>query len=297
MPLDDRLRVSVDTVAALVAAQHPRWAHLPVTPLQPGGWDNLSFRLGPRMIVRLPAAARYAAQPARETAVLAALADRLPVAIPHILAQGQPGCGYPFSWSIRRWIEGAVVDAADTAMLLPIADDLAGFLRALWRCPSEAAPMPGSENFHRGGSLAVYAAAVDDALRRLDGAMDPAGARAVWTAAMAAPPAAAPVCVHGDVAPGNVLSRDGRLGAVIDWGLAARGDPACDLVMAWTVFDGPARSRFRVRLGAEPALWAKARGWALWKALLMLVGRSGRQRLERAPEAVLADLVADHRAG
>lgn len=103
------------------------------------------------------------------------------------------------------------------------------------------------------------------------------------------------VWVHGDVAPGNVLHRHGRLVAVIDWGSAAVGDPACDLVMAWTVFDGSARSRFREAIGGDPSLWARARGWALWKALLVLAGRSRLQPLERPPERVLDDLIAEQR--
>ena len=293
--MDDRLTVSRETVAALVATQFPGWAALPVVAVVPGGWDNRSFRLGETMVVRLPAAARYVAQVERERAVLAKLAGRLPVAIPETLGVGAPGAGYPFPWSVRRWIDGAVVDAAQPDALGGLAEDVAVFLRALWALGTTGGPAPGAHNFHRGGDLAVYGGEVEASLAALGETVDAAGAQSVWAAALAAPWQGEPVWVHGDVAPGNLLHRDGRLVAVIDWGSAAVGDPACDLVIAWTVFDGAARSRFRAAIGGDPVLWARARGWALWKALLVLAGRSARQPLERAPEAVVADIIAEHR--
>jgi aminoglycoside phosphotransferase (APT) family kinase protein len=292
--MDDRLGVLPETVAALLAAQFPEWAALPVKPIFPGGWDNRSFRLGETMVVRLPSAERYVAQVEREQAVLAKLAGRLPVAVPEPLAVGAPGAGYPFPWTARRWIEGAVVDAAQPDAVADLAGDVAAFLRALWALDTTGGSAPGAHNFHRGGDLAVYGGEVEASLAILGETVDAAGARAVWAAALAARWHGPPVWVHGDVAPGNLLHRDGRLVAVIDWGSAALGDPACDLVMAWTVLEGPSRHRFRAAVGGDSALWARARGWALWKALLVLAGRSSRQPLERAAEAVLADVIAEH---
>lgn len=100
-----------------------------MVPVLPGGWDNRSFRLGETMVVRLRAAARYAAQVGKERTLLDHLAGRLRVAIPHVLGMGLPGSGYLFRWSIRRWIEGAVVDAAQPAAVDDLAGEVAAFLR------------------------------------------------------------------------------------------------------------------------------------------------------------------------
>lgn len=78
------------------------------------------------------------------------------------------------------------------------------------------------------------------------------------------------VWVHGDVTPTNLLVREGRLSAVIDFGAMAVGDPACDLMIAWTFFGGAERSVFRDALGLDDGTWERGRGWALWKALLVL---------------------------
>jgi aminoglycoside phosphotransferase (APT) family kinase protein len=84
-----------------------------------------------------------------------------------------------------------------------------------------------------------------------------------------------PVWFHGDVAVGNLLVSDGRLSAMIDFGTCGVGDPACDLVMAWTYFEGEARDAFRDAVGLDVDTWRRARGWALWKALVTLCGGSG----------------------
>jgi aminoglycoside phosphotransferase (APT) family kinase protein len=80
------------------------------------------------------------------------------------------------------------------------------------------------------------------------------------------------VWFHGDVALGNLLVRDGQLTAVIDFGTSGVGDPACDLVLAWTLLDGQSREAFRRTVGQDAGTWARARGWALWKSLISLDG-------------------------
>ncbi len=103
-----------------------------------------------------------------------------------------------------------------------------------------------------------------------------------------------PVWFHGDVAAGNLLVRDGRLAAVIDFGSSGVGDPACDTVIAWTCFSGASRARFRAELDADPATWSRGRGWALWKALITLVGQLESDTSEPAqPRRDLVELLAD----
>ncbi len=89
-----------------------------------------------------------------------------------------------------------------------------------------------------------------------------------------------------------------ELCAVIDFGQLAVGDPACDLAIAWTFFDAESRAVFRSALGLDAATWARARGWVLWKALIVLAGLSGTNPLEieksrRVLQTVLAEYSAD----
>ena len=138
--------------------------------------------------------------------------------------------------------------------------------------PAEGGPGPGPHNFHRGGPLAHYEEEALAAIAALDGEVDAALARACWDDAMAAAWHGDPVWFHGDVAVGNLLVRDGRLAAVIDFGTSGVGDPACDVVIAWTFLEGESRAAFRRALAVDDATWASGRGWALWKALITLAG-------------------------
>jgi aminoglycoside phosphotransferase (APT) family kinase protein len=291
--MDDRLTVDAGVVGRLVRRQFPHWAQLPVVPVVPGGWNNRTFRLGEGMSVRLPSAARYAAEVAKEQAVLPRLAPHLPLRIPRPLARGEPGEGYPFAWSIMDWIEGETAGAAQVPDAVALALDLARFLRALHRIDAAEGPRAGEHSFHRGGDLGVYDGEVQTCLRALAGRLDTRAAAALWATALASRWRAPPVWVHGDLSPGNLLVRGGRLCAVIDFGSSSVGDPACDLVIAWTRFEGPSRAAFRAGLDLDPETWARARGWALWKAMLILAGRSRPSGLERAPTEVIAAVLAE----
>ena len=109
--------------------------------------------------------------------------------------------------------------------------------------------------------------------------------------------------VHGDVAPSNLVVVDGRLRAVIDFGCTAVGDPACDPVIAWTYFGGERRDVFRRSLPFDEAIWARGRGWALWKSLVTLVedrraqaDAAHRFGWRSSSRAILDAVVADHRS-
>jgi aminoglycoside phosphotransferase (APT) family kinase protein len=263
------LRIDVDLVRRLIAAQFPAWAGLTVTRLAIGN-DNRSFRLGDALLVRLPSAERYAPQAEKERRWLPYLARRLPLQIPAPLAIGEPSEGYPWCWQVLRWIEGDTASAAPVAYLTQFALDLAGFLAALQRIDAVGGPAAGPHSFWRGGPLATYDGETRAAIAALAGRIDALAATAMWEAALAARWGGPPVWFHGDIAPGNLIVRDGRLAAVIDFGCCGVGDPACDLVIAWTYLDSPARAAFRAALPLDDATWARARGWALWKALIVL---------------------------
>lgn len=279
----------------LVDGQFPQWADLPITPVELSGIDNRTFRLGEQMTVRLPSALGYALQVDKEQTWLPLLAPHLPLPIPTPVARGVPGEGYPYGWSVYRWIEGESAAVGTIGDLPTFATTLAGFLVALQRVDAAEGPGPGPHNFFRGGSLSTYE---DEALRAIEALRDdvPGNAvRTVWDDAMAVTWEGEPVWFHGDIATGNLLVRDGRLSAVIDFGTSGVGDPACDMVIAWTLLSGPSRDAFRRTLRVDRGTWSRGRGWALWKALIMLVDERDRDpRAAAVSRGVIERVVADH---
>jgi aminoglycoside phosphotransferase (APT) family kinase protein len=265
-----KIDINASLVRRLIAAQFPQWAHLPIKPVESGGWDNRTFHLGDDMTVRLPSAAGYAAQPEKEQQWLPRLAPFLPLPIPVPLAKGVPADGYPWQWSIYRWLDGENATIERIADLCRFATELAQFLVALQRIDPAGGPPPGWHNFHRGGSLAIYDSQTCQAIATLAGTIDSTAATAAWEAALKATWHGAPVWLHGDVSAGNLLVTGGRLSAVIDFGCSAVGDPACDVTIAWTLFSKESREAFRTALALDSATWSRGRGWALWKALITL---------------------------
>jgi aminoglycoside phosphotransferase (APT) family kinase protein len=288
--------IDADLARRLVAAQFPQWAGLPVAPVPLDGWDNRTFRLGSDLSLRLPSGDWYALQVDKEQTWLPRLARHLPLPIPQPVARGEPGEGYPYPWSVYRWLEGEPASSAPIADPVALATALASFLAALQRASAAGGPAPGRHNFFRGAPLATYAEETSRALEALGDAVATDAARRVFDDALAAAWEGAPVWVHGDVAAGNLLLRDGRLAAVIDFGSAAVGDPACDVVIAWTLFSNASRDAFRSGLGVDPATWSRGRGWALWKALITLVGNleRGDGAAAAVPRRVIDRVLADH---
>jgi aminoglycoside phosphotransferase (APT) family kinase protein len=289
------VKIDVTLARRLVAGQFPKWADLPIAPVAPGGWDNRTFRLGKRLLVRLPSAEHYAPQVEKEQRWLPSLAPRLPLAIPLPAAMGVPGEGYPWPWSVYEWLEGAPAEPSRIADPVRFAADLAGFLKALHAIDPRDGPLFGAHSFQRGGPPAVYDGETRRAIAALDGLIDAGAVTAVWEAALAATWTGPPVWVHGDFAAGNLLVRDGALTAVIDFGCCAVGDPACDLAIAWTFLEGEAREAFRDGLPLDAGAWARGRGWTLWKALIVMAGLPGANpRDADASRRIIDDVIADH---
>ncbi len=297
--------ITAAVAAGLVADQFPRWANLCVVPVALDGWDNTTFRLGDELSVRLPSADAYVAQVDKEHHWLPILARNLPLRIPEPVAMGQPGAAFPRPWSIYRWIDGDPASVDRIANMTEFAADLAGFLAALHAIDASGGPVAGQHNFFRGGPVDTYDAQARESIDVLSHDIDRDAAIEVWDAAVASRWDRAPVWVHGDVTAANLLVAEGRLRAVIDFGCAAVGDPACDLVMAWTFFTDESRERFRSSLPLDDATWARGRGWALWKAVITLARekQSGADATEAASRfgwrggshGVIDCVLADHR--
>ncbi|MEW2501058.1 MULTISPECIES: aminoglycoside phosphotransferase family protein [unclassified Amycolatopsis] len=266
----DEVTITVEVVRRLVAGQFPQWAELPVVPVPSPGVDNATYRLGDTMSVRLPRFARWEGQVEREQRWLPRLGPRLPLTVPVPLAQGEATAEYPFPWSVYRWLDGRRPDPGQLADLGTAAADLAEFFLALQAIDTAGGPPPEWSNGFRGVGMgderdsAVVESRVRPWLAALEGRIDTVAATALFDAALAVPAWDRPtVWVHGDPAPANLLARDGRLTAVIDFGTLAIGDPAADLIAAWTLLDGPSRTVFRTKLAVDDATWARGRAWAL----------------------------------
>jgi len=246
------------------------------------------------MSIRIPSAHRYAQHVETERLWLPRLAPHLPLPIPTPLAIGKPAHGYPWPWSVNRWLDGenATIERIDGLSLF--ARDLANFLNRLRSIDTTDAPTPGPDNFYRGGDLAVYDTETRECIDELQNVVDARAVTAVWESALNATWSGPTVWLHGDVASSNLLVKDGRLSAVIDFGQLAAGDPACDLTIAWTLFSGASREEFRRSLSVDDATWSRGRGWGLWKALLELREYQRTKRVESADgRSVIDDILSD----
>ncbi|MEI4271617.1 aminoglycoside phosphotransferase family protein [Klenkia sp. LSe6-5] len=279
---------TADVVRALVAEQFPRWTDRSVTPVARQGNDNRTFRLGADLVVRLPAVSEYAAAVEKEDRWLPVIGRHVSLAVPEVVATGGPGCGYPYPWSVRRWLPGDVPPAAGPVDDARVGADLGRFLHELHRAPAVGGPPAGAHSFGRGLHPSCYDDEVRVALARPGPVVDRDAGEAVWAEALATTWSGDPVWFHGDLAPGNVLVTGGRLSAVIDFGTCGVGDPACDLVIAWTWLGDAGRTAFRDAVDLDAGTWARARGWALWKALITEPGSPLRAEQQRALTLLLA---------
>ena len=250
----------------LLRDQHPDLADLPIEPAE-SGWDNEVMRLGSELALRLPRRAVAAQLVCNEQTWLPIVAPGLPLSVPIPIRIGRPALGYPYPWSVVPWFDGLPSDLAP-----PDADQgvvLARFLRALHQPASAEAP----SNRFRGVPLAERSAAFETQLaasERIEGARGP-HLRAVWDAALRAPIDLPRTWFHGDLHGRNVIVRDGRLAAVIDWGDMAAGDPACDLASVWMLLpDLGARRAAVAEYAASAATWARAKGWAALMSVMLL---------------------------
>jgi aminoglycoside phosphotransferase (APT) family kinase protein len=256
----------------LIARQFPEWAGLSLRRLEPAGSDHVIYRLGDELTVRLPRHEGAIGQAEKEARWLPRLAAHLPLAIPEPVAVGAPDLGYPWPWAVSRWLAGetATVEALGGSSEAAVA--LAGFLTALQRLvPADlvpaADPVPDrgvGDALDGGKPLADRDGATRAAIAALDGVFDAAAMTRVWDGGLAAPGWQRPaVWFHGDFHTGNLLTVDGRLSAVIDFGGLGIGDPTCDLTVAFTLMTAETRTVFRDALGVDEATWTRARGWAL----------------------------------
>jgi aminoglycoside phosphotransferase (APT) family kinase protein len=256
---DGEIDIDAANVRRLLAEQFPDLARLDIREVHTTGTVNRIFRVGQELYARIPRTEEWASDLGRESRLAAELAPHLPLPVPEQIAAGVPGAGYPFQWAIYRWLDGEPYadDLVDDEVRA--AADLAGFVRAL-----RAAPFGAS--VPRGGRrpLADLDQEIRVIIEALRSEIDVETALAAWSDSVSAPVwDGPPVWVHADLLRPNVLVHQGRVAAVIDFGMAGAGDPAADAIAGWTVFGRAGRAAYRDGLGVDDATWRRARGYAL----------------------------------
>lgn len=274
--------IDVKLVKELLAEQFPDLADLAIERAAEG-WDNVVFRLGAELSVRMPRrefAAYLVANEHRWGGELVEGLD-LPLGVAVPTGLGRPGCGYRWPWTIGPWFQGQNAEVAPPTDP-PMAAEVLGAFLALIHRPS---PPDGPRSLWRGVPLAdrgegfrnglALLAATDSVGDELAG-IDVEALEAMWEQALHMPGLESdPMWLHGDVHPLNLIVDGGGLVAVIDLGDLCVGDPASDLAVGWMLFDAEAREVFRravcqgAGVGPDPtpdrwdALWCRGWGWAL----------------------------------
>jgi aminoglycoside phosphotransferase (APT) family kinase protein/RimJ/RimL family protein N-acetyltransferase len=263
---DDPVQMHVDEVltdAALVRrlllAPHPQWADLPIERVPSAGTDNAMYRLGDDLVVRLPRIDWAMENVAKEQRWLPVLAPHLPLAVPLPVAEGEPTEEFPYPWGVTQWLPGRMATPAELDDPVQAAKDLAAFVRAL-----RAVDPTDGPRHRRGAPLRHADRTVRDGLGRLDGEVDVDALLHLWDEAVAAPEHdGPPTWFHGDLSYLNVLATDGRVSGIIDWGTCGVGDPAIDMIVAWSLLPPGARDVYRDELDVGDAEWARGKGWVV----------------------------------
>jgi aminoglycoside phosphotransferase (APT) family kinase protein len=292
----DASAITPELVSAIIRSQFPQYAALPVRSVDIQGHDNRSFRLGDEWVIRMPTADSYAVKVSLEFNILPKLAPYCTLPIPTPVKMGMPDEHFPYPFLILDWLEGQSlnqVGCSDREME-GVAQDLSAFLKALQKISSIKGPEAGKHNWFRGAPVSVYDTQTRQQLQALESFVDTKLALRLWESACDTSWSNEPVWIHGDVAIGNLLVNHGKLSAVIDFGGMGMGDPACDLVIAWTYFTGSSREIFINNMAMDKDTWCRAKAWAMWKAsfeLFLIEDKSSSAAKEKI--ALLATLIED----
>ena len=292
---EGEIEADESSVRQLISDQFPQWTELKLKPVQSEGTSNVLYRIGDKLIARFPRTQGAAEQVQKELAWLPILERHLPLRIPTPVAQGSPSQCFPRIWSVYQWLEGNAYPNSSEIAEPEFAKDLAKFVRCLQNIDSSGGPPPGSHNFYRGAPLRSRNGQTQEAIKSLSGRIDEKAVTDAWDAAVLAAEDTDPTWIHGDLLPGNLLFDKGRLIGVIDFGGLGVGDPACDLMPAWSFLSPKARQIFRECLEVQPSTWIRGRGWALSQALVFVPYYLGKRPLGVSNALrVINEIVAEH---
>lgn len=316
---------SVNLAHKLVMEQFPEYSHLPITEVEKQGHDNRTYRLGHDMLIRMPTGESYALKVPKEHELLPQLTKHLSVSIPAPIKMGNPSAytketsavarkmsgkldpkfddanvevskvDYPYPFSIYQWLPGKSIN------LLTLTDqekeylafDLAKFLKELHAITDVPGPAPGQHNWWRGDHVSVYDQGAREQISALVNVIDTHRALDLWDQACGTKWDKDPLWIHGDFAIGNILMDGRKLSAIIDFGGMALGDPACDLVIAWTYLSEKPRNIFMSKMDMDEDTWLRARAWALWKATFELCHIRDKNSTEAKAQKCIIENVLD----
>jgi aminoglycoside phosphotransferase (APT) family kinase protein len=254
----DELHIDVSLVNQLLKEQFPQWVNLNLELIHPAGTDNVMYRLGSDKVVRLPRTKRSAISLEKEHRWLSKLAPCLPIKIPMILGEGRPSDNYPLPWLICSFLEGQNLMEGNSLDYSQAAVDLGNFVAAMQKIDAKGGP-----KCRRGQPLAMRNQEMQESIPLMSDLYDTTLLTSVWERALKEPTwEEDPVWIHGDLHAGNLLVENGRVTAVVDFGLAGIGDPASDLMLAWTLLTQETRLIFRSIVKPEEATWKRGRAWA-----------------------------------
>jgi len=264
--------ITIELAKKLIANQFPEYANLDIVSVEKQGHDNRTYRLGPDLLIRMPVAGSYALKVPKEHKLLPKLSSQLSINIPEPIKIGAPSKDYPYPFSIYKWLEGQSANhlTIDDTILESIALQLANFLKELELIDEVDGPTPGQHNWWRGDHISIYDKGAREQIAHLADVIDRNEALDLWIKACATKWHKPSVWIHGDFSSGNILIKDNKLSGVIDFGGMGIGDPACDLVIAWTFLKDKSRSIFKESIDLDDATWLRAKAWALWKATFEL---------------------------
>lgn len=282
------ITIDEQLIRSLLEEQFPELANMPLAYLNEG-WDNVMYRLGETLLIRLPR--RQMAVPfiEREQRWLLQLAPHLPLPVSAPKHLGGPQGNYPWPWSIVSWQAGKM--AATQTIQSAEAIKLVEFLKALH---SIAVPSDAPLNPHRTSPLATKAEGTMQRLERFteQGLITRKMIDYWQRAEQITCPTEQRCLIHGDLHPKNILANEGVLTAIIDWGDFTLGDPATDLAIIWMLFsDASVRSSALSRYKADELLVGRAIGWAIFfGAILLDIGLEGDEIFHKVGQKTLANL-------
>lgn len=263
------MELTIQIVEQIISQQFPQYSHLKIHTVKKSGHDNRTFHLGNEYSLRFPSALEYSTQVIKEHKYCRDLQKGLTFQITEPIELGYPSQLFPFHFSINKWIEGESIDSSNVTDKNQLAKDCAKFLVELKQCDSSNGPAPGTHNFYRGGSLSIYHEETMHAIEHCTD-FDQNLCLNLWNQGLSSTYSDKECWIHGDFEKDNLLIKNGKLHAIIDFGNMAIGDPACDYVMAWTYFDKTSRKIFLDELRLDQGTINRAKSWALWKALITL---------------------------
>lgn len=270
MPMHaDEFLIDEVLIGRLLSEQAPQWSNLPIRRLASSGTDNAIFRLGDHLALRIPKRPTAVALLAKELDWLPHF-QGLPLQVPVLRFRGRADIWPDCEFGIFDWVEGKIASPHNIADAGIAARDLARFLKALHEKDIAGAPAAGELNSRRGVALDLLSTATRQSIDVLADEIDARGTHALWEEACLTRGQKTPVWLHGDLKADNLITRDGVLHGVIDWGLSAVGDPAADYATAWVWVEPSARAEFQATLDVDDEAWVRAKGWALYGAVIAL---------------------------